>query len=497
MAIEFGYPQAFGLGLIFVISIILLRQKNRVQLNEPPLVPYKYPLIGHTFEYYKDVPGFLKKCREEYGEMFSLYIWGSVQTYVGKELYHELFKNYNEFDFHSAIADTFPMVNFLNRPENYFRPIGRFVKDFLRDLEKYTARVQYEMIKSFDEFINNEGVFQPPLQIIELIIARPLAATFVGDELCKDKELLNTFAYILDDMNPWLAFPPALNFIYPNLHRKFLSLRFRFDNPIRKHQNIILSKITPVIKQRIKDKNSLGDSWKRPNDIMQDLMEEYQIDENNVDIRNVADFLMNFIFSSVHSTSIAFTYCLHEYINNPEYHNELLEEAEGMYNEYKHLPYYTPDILDKMVKMGNFIKETLRVNWHDVSLPHKVMTSQFTFGNGYQVPEGRVFQIFTQLIHHDPKVYGPTPENFNPNHHKNSPAHRPERHFLAFGMGREACPGRFFAINELKVALHFIILKYNIKGVSGKRIEPKRMGGFLFPSDEGIIFEKKLDSIVL
>ncbi|RIA90075.1 cytochrome P450 [Glomus cerebriforme] len=320
---------------------------NKNYYNEPPLVPYKYPLIGHTFEYYKDVPGFLKKCREEYGEIFSLYIWGSVQTYVGKELYHELFKNYNEFDFHSAVADTFPMSNFLNRPENFFRPIGRFVKDLLHDLEKYTARVQYEMIKSFDEFIDNEGVFQPPLQIIELIIARPLAATFVGDS-----------------------------------------------------------------------------------DIMQDLMEEYQIDENNVDIRNVADFLMNFIFASVHSTSMAFTYCLHEYINNPEYHEELLEEAKVIYNEYKHLPYYAPEILDKMVKMGNFIKETLRVNWHDVSLPHKVMTSQFTFGNGYQVPEGRVFQIFTQLIHHDPKVYGSTPEKFNLNHHKNSPAHRPERNFL-------------------------------------------------------------------
>ncbi|RIA99441.1 cytochrome P450 [Glomus cerebriforme] len=466
--------------------------------NEPPLVPYKYPLIGHTFEYYSsDVPGFLQKCREEYGEIFSLYIWGSVQTYVGVELYHELFKNYNEFDFHSAIADMFPMSNFLGRPENFFRPTGRYVKEYLKDLGKYTEKMQHEMTKSFDESVlNNKGVLQPPLHTIELIIARPLAAIFVGDELCNDKEILNTFAYILDDLLELLAFPPVLNFIYPNLHRKFLNFRFRFDNPIRKHENIIISKITPIIKQRIKDKNTMGNSWKRPNDIMQDLMEEYPIDENNVDIRTVADFLMNFIFASSHSTSMAFTYCLSEYINNPEYHGELLEEAEGIYKEYKHLPYYTPDILDKMVKMGNFIKEALRVNWHDVSLSHKVVVPEFTFGNGYQVPKGRVFKIFTQQIHHDPKAYGPTPEKFNPNNHKNSLAHRPERNFLAFGMGREACPGRFFAVNELKVALHFIILKYNVKNVSGKRIKPKRIGGFVLPSDDGMIFEKKLDSIV-
>jgi cytochrome P450 len=84
------------------------------------------------------------------------------------------------------------------------------------------------------------------------------------------------------------------------------------------------------------------------------------------------------------------------------------------------------------------------------------MVPQFTFANGYKVPEGRVFP---QLIHNDPKVYGSNPEKFNTNHHKNSLAHRPERHF-------NACPGRFFAVNELKIALHSILLKYNIKGVS-------------------------------
>jgi hypothetical protein len=45
--------------------IFKLNQTNISLQNEPPLVPYKYPIIGHTFEYYKDVPGFLKKCHEE------------------------------------------------------------------------------------------------------------------------------------------------------------------------------------------------------------------------------------------------------------------------------------------------------------------------------------------------------------------------------------------------------------------------------------------------
>jgi len=53
-----------------------------------------------------------------------------------------------------------------------------------------------------------------------------------------------------------------------------------------------------------------------------------------------------------------------DYVNNPEYHKELLEEAEKIYNEHKNLSHYTTDIIDKMKKLDNFIKESLRSNTH-------------------------------------------------------------------------------------------------------------------------------------
>ena len=49
-------------------------------------------------------------------------------------------------------------------------------------------------------------------------------------------------------------------------------------------------------------------------------------------------------------------------MNHPEFHKELLEEAESIYNQHKDLPYYTTDILGKMKKLDNFIKESLRRN---------------------------------------------------------------------------------------------------------------------------------------
>ena len=39
---------------------------------------------------------------------------------------------------------------------------------------------------------------------------------------------------------------------------------------------------------------------------------------------------------------------------------------------------------------------------------------------------------------------------------------------LFFGHGRHACPGRFFAINEIKIALCFLLLNYDWRFVPGE-----------------------------
>ncbi|GBC03693.1 hypothetical protein RclHR1_05270002 [Rhizophagus clarus] len=477
-------------GLITIlIGFIWFRTLRKSSLNEPPLVPYKYPLIGHTFEYYKDVPGFLKKCQEEYGEIFSLYIWGCIQTYVGNDIYSDVFKKHQEFNFQDAFSEIFPIDDFLNRPPLFFKPVINHVKEFFQDMSRFNELMQKELIISFNELIGNGKVVQPLLPILQHIIARPIAATIVGKDFCVDKELLDTFSNLTAELGPWLSVPPLLNFIYFGLHRRYISCKFRYlNNPIKIHRKTIISKITPVIEQRIADQKKFGDSWERPDDVMQDLMEKSVQELNVVDISYVTDFIICFIFASVHNTSVTLGQCISEYLNNPEYQKDLLEEAEKIHDEDKKL---SPDATNKMVKLDHFIKETLRLNRHDVSLPHKNLSEVFTFTNGYQIPKGRIVQVVTRHIHHNSTTYGPNPEKFNPDHHVKSPATRPERNFLAFGMGKNACPGRYFAINEVKLSMHYILLNYNVRNASGKYIEQKRKGENVLVSDEAFIFERK------
>jgi cytochrome P450 len=53
---------------------------------------------------------------------------------------------------------------------------------------------------------------------------------------------------------------------------------------------------------------------------------------------------------------------------------------------------------------------------------------------------------------------------------------------LGFGHGRQACPGRFFAANEMKIALSHIILGYDFRLVEGTKPQASSYGLF-YPCD--------------
>ena len=47
---------------------------------------------------------------------------------------------------------------------------------------------------------------------------------------------------------------------------------------------------------------------------------------------------------------------------------------------------------------------------------------------------------------------------------------------LGFGHGKHACPGRFFAANEVKIALIYLLLRYDWRLPEGAEPKPRRHG---------------------
>lgn len=85
----------------------------------------------------------------------------------------------------------------------------------------------------------------------------------------------------------------------------------------------------------------------------------------------------------------------------------------------------------------------------------------------------------------DPKVY-PNPNEFDayrflrlretPGNETSAQLVSVSPQHLGFGLGKHACPGRFFAANEIKIALCHILLKYDFRLAEGSQPEILSMG---------------------
>jgi len=115
-----------------------------------------------------------------------------------------------------------------------------------------------------------------------------------------------------------------------------------------------------------------------------------------------------------------------------------------------------------------------------VTMIRKVITPH-TFVDGTYAPKGVWVCSSTTTIHHSPDLYE-NPETFdgfrfyrmrqlegNAHHYQMA---SPGLDYLVFGIGKNSCPGRFFATNELKIAVAYILCNYRLRlngGVGGKK----------------------------
>lgn len=101
----------------------------------------------------------------------------------------------------------------------------------------------------------------------------------------------------------------------------------------------------------------------------------------------------------------------------------------------------------------------------------RLVEKTIKLSDGTTIPKNTLLYVSSERMW-DESIY-PNPDQFDPYRFlrlRQTPGHEasaqlitPTPEHLGFGLGRHACPGRFFAANEMKVALCHILLKYDIK----------------------------------
>ncbi|KIW80965.1 hypothetical protein Z517_03988 [Fonsecaea pedrosoi CBS 271.37] len=362
------------------------------------------------------------------------------------------------------------------------------------------------------------------------IIARISNRVFVGLPLCRDEEYLKNAIGFAED----IAFSATILRLFPGILRPLVSRIVTCSN--RKHTRAYTEILTPEIlrRQGLQDETTSdseaehkdseterpGDTAK--NDFLQWLLTrsltKSYLSPDEADPQIICARLLHVNFASVHTTSFIGTNALLDILAAPRnervletLRQEALDNMEPDAGSGPASRMWSRTAIAKMHYLDSALRETSRrASIIGVGVNQKVVApGGITTPDGIHVPEGCMVATHSWGCHNDETLYeeadkykafrfvelrdrissglgdgdrdrADREKEYLDKAHLSFIATSPS--YLGFGHGRHACPGRFFAAQELKLLLAYLLSRYEIQMVmegglggnwNGKGIRPE------------------------
>ncbi|KAG5647564.1 hypothetical protein DXG03_008917 [Asterophora parasitica] len=206
--------------------------------------------------------------------------------------------------------------------------------------------------------------------------------------------------------------------------------------------------------------------------------------------RSITHTILALNLQAIPSTSLTFTHALYHLATSDAHTvvQPMREEIEAVLRQEG----WTLHALEHMRRVDSFLKESMRVSGlhartykharYMLSLfrdnakqklntvtMHRKSDTHYTFSDGTHLPSGTHLGAATLPTHLDATRY-PSPDVFDSTRFLRSEGVAPRYQlattsadFLAWGHGRAACPGRFFAAVVMKMMLAHVVLRYDVR----------------------------------
>ncbi|KAJ4288118.1 hypothetical protein N0V90_012135 [Kalmusia sp. IMI 367209] len=202
-----------------------------------------------------------------------------------------------------------------------------------------------------------------------------------------------------------------------------------------------------------------------------------------------ADLQLELSVAAIHTTTMALTHILYDLASHPDYIEMLREEVNAALSKTGGV--YNRDCIAAMVKTDSFMKESQRLHPPALTTFKRRVMRDITLSDGTYLPQGISIEVDSSARYHDPAHFE-NPESFDGlrfsrlrEQTKQKGAHQyvaSNEDYVFWGQGKHACPGRFFAANEIKTLLAMFILDYDIKLPPGtQRPADIHVGSFINP----------------
>ncbi|KAI0457461.1 cytochrome P450 [Xylaria acuta] len=293
------------------------------------------------------------------------------------------------------------------------------------------------------------------------LVARLSSRVFLGEKLCRDPAWLQ-----ITTEHPVNAFMAAYRLrLYPKILRPIVHWFLPECQLLRRQHAQARSVIQPVIDQRMEERRKALEAG-LPAPTYDDAIDWAQ-EESKQTPWDPATFQLAMADAAVHTTTDLISQTIVELLTHPELMQPLRDEAI----EVLRIHGWTKAGLYNLKLMDSILKETQRVKPIQMIVMQRVAAADIRLSDGTVIFKGTKCSV-ANTSRLDGGVYE-EPEKFDGYRFLNMRSDPGKEHSaqfvttgaesLGFGHGTHACPGRFFAANEVKIALCHLLLKYDLE----------------------------------
>ncbi|OGM48125.1 cytochrome P450 [Aspergillus bombycis] len=343
-------------------------------------------------------------------------------------------------------------------------------------ISRLVPRIIDELEHGFDvEMPDCEDKWVPirPYELFLRLVARAGARVFVGPEICRgEKWLAASIDFTKNIFMTVTLLRPIPSFLHPIIGPMLPSSR-SLDTQLRYVQDELLG---PEIARR-RQKEASGDAdYEKPDDFLQWMMDLAQNDKEG-DPKNIAHRLLGLTsMAVVHTSAMSITHGLYDLIAMPQWLEPLRQEIQDVLPDWKSTTYSN---LVALRRLDSFLKESQRFSPPGELSFHRVVKKDLVLSDGLRLPKGTHICMPSGPIGMD-TTYLSNPDTFDAFRYVDGD--KAQSQFvhtgatsMHFGLGRYACPGRFFATFVLKAILSRFLTEYEFRFGSDQVGRPKNM----------------------
>ncbi|KAG0266471.1 hypothetical protein BG011_002262 [Mortierella polycephala] len=520
-----------GIGLASA-AFITIKMANQYGDNSDKSIPTARIRAGdttHDAEHNEDVDKFLTRCEEECGPVFNLRILNQHLIAVSGSYAREVLMS-PDMSFSDAMDDATGMRSFIESAiKSNKDKDSRLSHEVIRDaitpnLPLFTPRIVGLLQSILQEKVGHceDKLIEHPMEVIQDMIASAMANVFMGPEIGKERKVVDAFIECTYDFGKVIG-ESTKSFWHSITNRA----RYGVFNPLQKHIQVLVDVATPVVLERRRQEAEAvekGIEYDRPMDILQKLLDN--VDKYGfIDMHDICGHILLIVLASVHTTSDSATNLCFYLAAFPEFHEPLYEELQEVLGQFakereeerqrklasgevasmeafagteldpEHDQDISAPVVKKLVKMDSFVREIFRYRSERLQLVH-MARGDMVLSNGMRISKGQKAVINMHSVHqNNSKQVGDEDVSvFYPWRFvgKAKAATKASGDYLAFGMGKHACPGRFLAVQEIKTVGVLMVSRYSKIRIQDpskqKRILVSRIGD---PVPTGLIFTSR------